>query len=231
MMIAKIDSLIDKQDTNEIIRDQIAAILAIENANQVDRAKASGKNIEDFDFDVYIERSRPWEVLTSSDGDPIGMMPLVNVVYDGDSFNGKNSNQTERQRATGIFYIDCYAHKNKTKLMAGDRATSLEADRIARLVRNIIMSAHYETLGLGWQNFGQGLNLVYSRMITKREKFVPQIDNKSFENVIGSRITLEVEYDEYAPQYTPTDLDLLVFKCNITENGLIYFEANFDMTT
>src|SRR5512138_2308869 len=97
-MTAKINTLIDKQDNCEIIRDQIAAILAIEIDNQKSLASAAGKNIEDFDFDVYIERSRPWEVITSEDGDPLGAMPLVNVVFDSDTFGGKNSNKTERQR-------------------------------------------------------------------------------------------------------------------------------------
>lgn len=230
-MTAKIETLIDKQDNCEIIRDQIAAILAIEIGNQKSLADTQGKNIEDFDFDVYIERSRPWELLTSEDGDEIGQMPLVNVVFDNDTFGGRNSNKTERQRAVGTFYIDCYAHKNKTKNMAGDEATSRESDRIARLVRNIIMSAHYHNLGLGFAEFGTGQNIVFSRQITKREKFVPDIKNESFENIIGSRLTLEVEYDEFAPQFILQDFDLLYFKCTKdTITGQIYFDANYDMT-
>jgi hypothetical protein len=170
-------------------------------------------------------------VNTSSDGDQCGALPLVNVLFDNDNFSGKNSNKTERQRAVGTFYIDCYGSKNKNKLMSGDESSSKESDRIGRLVRNIIMSAHYNSLGLGYAELGQGNNLVFSRQILKREKFLPDINNKSFENVVGTRLTLEVEYDEYSPQYEPTELDLLYVKCTKDSvTGQIYFEGNYDMT-
>jgi hypothetical protein len=161
-MIAKIETLIDKQDNFEIIRDQIAAILAIEVSNQVELAKIANKNIEDYDFDVYVERSRPWDVNTNAEGDQCGSLPLVNVLFDNDNFSGNNSNKTERQRAVGTFYIDCYGTKNKNAKMSGDEASSKESDRIGRLVRNIIMSAKYNSLALGYAEFGQGNNIVFS---------------------------------------------------------------------
>jgi hypothetical protein len=230
-MIARIETLIDKQDNFEIIRDQIAAILAIEVSNQVELAKIAGKNIEDYDFDVYVERSRPWDVNTNAEGNQCGALPLVNVLFDNDNFSGNNSNKTERQRAVGTFYIDCYGAKNKNAKMSGDEASSKESDRIGRLVRNIIMSAKYNSLALGYAEFGQGNNIVFSRQIMKREKFLPDINNKNFENVVGTRLTLEVQYDEYAPQYEPTELDLLYVKClKDSVTGQIYFEGNYDMT-
>jgi hypothetical protein len=65
----------------------------------------------------------------------------------------------------------------------------------------------------------------------KREKFLPDINNKSFENVVGTRLTLEVQYDEYAPQCEPTEIDLLYVKCvKDSVTGQIYFEGNYDMT-
>jgi len=231
-MIPKLNVLIDKQDNNEIIRDQIAAILELEKNNQVSLANAAGKNIEDFDFDVYSEKSRPWEILTSEDGDEIGQMPLVNVCFDNDTFDNVNSDQTQRQRAKGTFYIDCYAHKNRTKLEKGDSLTSKESDRIARLVRNIIMSAEYFQLALGNRELGNGKNIVWRRNITKREKIMPvDREGQYFESVIATRLTLIVEYDEFSPQIQLVNLELLYLTCKKDETEKVYFEVENDFTT
>jgi len=236
-MTARLKALIDKQDNNEIIRDQIAAILAMEEANQVELAHAAGKDIENFDFEVYVERSRPWEILSTGEGDEISNTPLVNVLFDNDIMDNRNSNKTERQRTKGTFYIDCYAHKNRkpgkqTDLnVMGDELTSKESDKIARLVRNIIMSAEYHQLGLGYEELGVGKNIVFGRYIIKREKFTPlDREGKAFENIIATRLTLEVDYDEFSPQIEPTDFDWLYFKCTYnTITGQILFDALFDM--
>lgn len=234
-MTAKLNTLIDKQDNNEIVRDQIAAILAVEEANQEVLALAAGEDPDLFGFDVYIEKSRPFEVLTdSTDGSEIGELKkgVVNVLFDNDTFDNRNSDLTYRQKVKGIFYIDCYAHKNTTSEMSGDEATSKESDRIARLVRNIIMSATYFQLALGNREFGHGNNIVYSRRITRREKFLPtDKEGKIFESVIATRLTLEVEYEEFAPQIDTRDLDLIITTCKKDSiTGQIYFEVENDFT-
>jgi len=232
-MIAQIKSLIEKQDTNEIIRDQIAAILTIEIANQEYLAKTANKDQSNFSADVYIERSRAWQVMTSEDdGEETGdfISGLINVCFDNDVFDNKNSNNIERQRAIGTFFIDCYGHKNKTEdrdgnTIEGDELSSKESDRIARLARNIIMSGPYTYLG-----FVQHGGLVARRYINKREKFLPTIDNKAYENVIGTRLTLQVEYDELSYQATGENLELLINTCEIGEDGLVSMIQEFDLT-
>ena len=230
-MAAKISSLIDKQDNNEIIRDKIAVILATEEANQRALATAGGKDPNNWKFDIYIERSNPWALLTHSEDGDQSDTPLVNVLFDNDVFDNRNSTQTERQRVKGTFFIDCYAHKAKTKNIAGDEATSKESDRIARLVRNIIMAAPYYQLDLGFAD-SSGYKIVYTRYILKREKFTPlDREGRAFENIIATRLTLEVEYDENSPQFTPVDIEELFVDCRKDEvTGQVYFEAEYDMT-
>lgn len=224
-MAALITTLIDKQDTNEIIRNQIAAILALEIANQKTLAIADGKTARDYYFDTYIERLRPFEVLTGSDGNENGELKngLVNVSFDNDVFDNKGSDVVGYQKVKGTFYIDCYAHVNRTDSLSGDEATSKESDRIARLARNILMSDIYTYLGLR--------GIVFRRYIMRREKFLPSDrEGRFFENVVATRLTLEVDYQEYSPQTEGVDLESLLLECEIGEDGLVSFEAQFDLT-
>ncbi len=221
-MAALINTLIDKQDSNEIVRDQIAAILAVEVANQKVLATASGKDPALWDFAIFIERSKPWEIQTETDGNEAGEMPLINVSFDSDTFDNKNSNSIERQRTRGIFYVDCYGFKTRTTLKTGDELSSRESDRIAKLVRNILMSAAYTYLNIR--------PIISRRYITRREKFAPDIRQEGFENIVATRITIEVEYDENSPQVTPVDLELIYGKCTRSDSGQIYFEIEIDTT-
>ncbi|MDD2778238.1 MAG: hypothetical protein PHI16_05070 [Methanocellales archaeon] len=224
-MTAKL-ALINKQDTCEIVRDQIAAIIAIEMANQFELATAAAEDDEDiipadWSASIYIERSHPI---------PIDYLPAINVSFDNDRFDNKNSNMIDRQRATGIFYIDCYAKKDTTDAMSGDELTSRDADRLARLARNIIMSQEYTYLALGYRELGTGKNLVTRRYIPKREKLRPDMKQEGYENVVVCRLTLEVEYDELSPQVVMNDLELLIFSCKRESSAQIYFTAEYDLT-
>jgi hypothetical protein len=219
MPLSKINILIDKQDTNEIVRDQIAAILVVEIDRQKDLAKIVGKNSIDWDIDIYIERLRPFEAMSDEDGEEIGEKPLVNVSFDNDVFDTKGSDVIGNQKARGTFFLDCYSHKNSYIdesgiKQAGDELTSRESDRIARIIRNIVMSDVWSYLGL------QGT--VFKRYILRREKFIPSDrEGRFFENIIATRLTLEVDYKEYSPQNEGVDLELLVNTCNIGSSGLI----------
>lgn len=217
-MTAKITTLIDKQDNNEKIRDQIAAIYAIEIANQIELAEAAEKNPDDFSFDVYLERSAPWTV---------GKLPLVNILFDNDRFDNKGSTVVDKQKVTGTFYIDCYATKDTDDTTSGDEAASKEVDRVARLARNIIMAGEYTYLCMGAR---ESSNIVIKRSVIKREKFQPDIRTESYENIIACRLILEVEYEEYSPQVVAPDFELLINSCKRGEDGKVLFLTEKDMT-
>lgn len=230
-MAAEITTLIDKQDNNEIIRDQLAAILTIEIANQKALAVTAAKpNPNDWFFDVTVESTKPLEVLSDPDGTESGEIKvgLVNVFFESDDFVNPGSNVVQEQKVKGNFVIDCYAYKNTTIdqnnddsiILNGDELASREADRIARLVRNIIMSGQYTYLKLGREN----ANIVQKRYIQRRQKFAPEQQNPNLNNVVGCRLMLSVDYVEFSPQNVLDTLDTLITQCSRSSDGKILFE-------
>jgi hypothetical protein len=220
---AIITQLIDKQDNFEIIRDQIAAILALEIANQRALAVSDGKtNPDSWNFAVYRERSNPWQALDDDNGKPSGDMVngLVNVFYQDDEFENGGSNPINYQRSTGTFIIDAYAHKNRRGSTPGDELASLEADRIGRLVRNIIMYSQYTYLELR--------SIVEGRYFTRREKLQPDIRDESAHGVIVMRQYLRVNYTESSFDVPTVDLDLLTSQCTFGDSGEVL--VDFDYT-
>ena len=61
-MSANIQTLITKSDNFELIRDEIAAILAVEIANQKALATIAEADTTLYDFDLFTERSDPWNL-------------------------------------------------------------------------------------------------------------------------------------------------------------------------
>jgi hypothetical protein len=230
-MAAEIITLIDKQDNNEIIRDQIAAILAIEIANQRALAVTAGKTDPDeWFFDVTAESTKPLESFSNPDGIESGEISkgLVNVFFESDDFANPGSNVVQEQKVKGNFILDCYSHKNTTVdqndddsiIDNGDELASREADRIARFVRNILMSAQYTYLKLGREN----ANIVQKRYIQRRQKFAPEQQNPNLNNVVGCRLMLSVDYVEFSPQNVLDTLDTLITQCTRSSDGKILFE-------
>ena len=224
-----ISTLIDKQDNFEIIRDQIAAILAIETDSQQSLAETANKeNSGLWKFRPFTERANPIEewrdIDTSSD---IDTSPIVNVWYDGGAFPMNKGNVVERQAHEPIYNIDCYGlglSKDNPGggHILGDKEAALEAQRAVRLVRNILMAAEYTYLGL------QGL--VWRRWPQSITVFQPQIDGRTVPHIVGARVALSVGFNELSPQVTPETLELLTVGVKRTEDGEILLAANYDYT-
>ncbi|MCP4566695.1 MAG: hypothetical protein GY841_03835 [FCB group bacterium] len=220
-----ISSLIDKQDNFEIIRDEVAAILAIETASQQALATAGGKDPDLWKFRVFIEQSNPLEQYLNA---PLDTSPIVNVFFDTESFNKSHSNMNNRQKAEGIINIDCYGYAVSADNpggghIPGDRGAAYEVQRAARLVRNIIMAEEYDRLGLP---LGGPL---WSRWISSIDMY-QQPAETNVQNVASSRLQLQVEYNELSPQTDAEVLELLSATVKRFETGEIYFEADFDYT-
>lgn len=227
MAFIPIDSLIDKQDNFEIVRDQIASILALESVNQVAKATTAGKpNPDDWKLRVFTERSNPWEQFLNDQSDK---SPLVNVWYDNGSFPEGKGNVIERQQSRAVYNIDCYGFAVTTSdggsgQKPGDREAAFEVHRAVRLVRNILMAAQNIYLQLdrktiGAQRWPQSINV-----------FQPQIDGNAVQQIVGARIALKVIFNELSPQITPETLELLSVDVKRTEDGEIVVEADYDYT-
>lgn len=219
-----IESLIDKQDNFEIIRDQIAAILATETANQQALATAAAKDPDDWKLRIYTERSNPFEMFLN--GNPVtDVSPIVNIWYDNSNFDPKASNVSERQKAEGVFNIDCYGYGVAQDVAAGghspgDKAAALEVQRAVRLVRNILMSAEYTYLGLRGTVWGR-----WPQSITA---FQPQLDALQVQQISGARIALIVVFNELSPQVAGETLELVANTVKREDDGEILLLANYE---
>lgn len=219
-----ISTLIDKQDSFEIIRDQIAAILAIEVASQMQLATDGGEDPNDWKLRIFTERSNPWEQLLNEQSD---QSPIVNVWYDNSNFDPSGSNIVERQKTEGVFNIDCYGYgmskdDGGTGHVPGDKEAAFEVQRALRLVRNILMAAEYTYLslrGLVWQRWPQAVTVLQ-----------PQIDARQIQQIVGARLAFRVVFNEFSPQVEAETLELLSVDVIRAEDGEIYFEADYDYT-
>jgi hypothetical protein len=214
--------LIDKQDTFEIVRDQITAILVTEITNQQVLAAAASKDPADWKLNIYQERANPWEQFLNNDDDP---SPIVNVWYDSSSFDPSSSNVVERQKAEGVFNIDCYGYGVSQDVAAGghkpgDKEAALQVQKALRLVRNILMAAEYTYLGLRGTVWGR-----WPQAVTV---FQPQIDGRTVQQVVGARLAFRVTFSEFSPQVVAETLELLSVDVKRTEDGLVVLEADYE---
>lgn len=219
-----IAELIDKQDNFEVIRDQIAAILATEVANQMALATAGGKDPDDWKLRIFSERSNPWEQLLNQQSD---RSPIVNVWFDNSNFDPAASNISERQKTEGVFNIDCYGYGISSDEVGGghnpgDKEAAFEVHKALRLVRNILMAAEYTYLGLRgvvWQRWPQSITV-----------FQPQLDGRQMQQIVGARLAFRVVFNEFSPQVVPETLELVSVDVTRTEDGEIVVEADYDYT-
>lgn len=216
-----IANLIDKQDTFEIIRDQIAAILATESASQQALATAAAKDPALWALKVYTERSNPWEQYLNENPDET---PIVNVWYEDSNFDAGASNIVERQKTTATFNIDCYGYgvssdDGASGHIPGDREAAFVVQRAIRLVRNILMSAEYTYLGLRgtvWQRWARGVQV-----------FQPQLENNTSNQIVAARVSFQVVFNEFSPQYDLETLELISATVLRAEDGEIVIEADY----
>lgn len=224
-----IDRLIDKRDSFEIIRDELAAIIAAEVASQkaLALAEAPPKNPLLWDLRVFLERSNPWEEFRDTPdpgAHPELCTPIVHVWYDSSSFDRAKGDVVERQQADGVFNIDCYGYgvsrANGGGHDPGDRAAALECHRAVRLVRNILMAATYTYLGQR--------GLVAQRWVQSITSFqIEDADGQPVQRVKGARVALEVRFNEYSPQVHGEALELISFRLLRKETGQVYFTADY----
>ena len=195
-----IPSLIDKQDTFEIVRAKITEILALETANQQALALAGGKDPALWALNIYEERSNPWEQYQDATSD---QTPIINVWFETASADKRSSDRFDFQKNVGIFNIDCiapgFSADDGQGHVPGDKAAALNAQRAVRLARNIIMASEYTYLDLR--------GVVAGRWPASVTMFQPSGVENAAMPIVGARITLEVEYNEFSPQIDPVVLE------------------------
>lgn len=222
-MTAKITELIDKQDVSEIVRDKIAEILLVESTAQQALATAANKEPKLWALRVFTGRSHPWSEFQDCPAQ-LDAVPIVNVSFSLSSVEKERSNSVERQSYAGTYFIDCYGYgvsaDEDAGHIVGDAIAELEAHRAARLVRNILMAGAYTYLDLR--------RTVGSRMVDKIEIFDLPIDAQPAQNIRGARISFTVSFNEFSPQVSGEQLEVISATVRRAETGEILLRAKYE---
>ena len=124
-------------DNIEIIRDQIAALLALELQKQHEIAvEKEDSAARDYDVAVYVENDNPLQYVDDNTPES-NPFPCVNVSLDS-SDDGKGTASVNRQCMTAQFFVDCYATGNTASDEDFGTKAALKAWKTARLVRRIL---------------------------------------------------------------------------------------------
>ncbi len=225
---AKIATLIDKQDSIEVIRDRIAELIKIETANQMLLAIAAAKDPEQWDMRVFPECFREIEQWLNVDDD-LYPVPLVCVSTQGANIDTSKSTGVGRTVYRGRFAIDCYAAGHSQadgpgKHIPGDVDAAKNRDRAARLVRNILMATDNRQLQL------EAEKIIWGDLIVQGYDFPePTVEAHPTRDVRAVRFLVEVVYNETAPQPvagTLEDARIDIRRDEIT--GEIIAQARYD---
>lgn len=215
----EITELLTGPDNVEVIRDQVAAILRLELTNQVALAEADSLDPTPWQIDVYTERAGAFE---QGLNDPSKKRPLVNVWLDRESWDRSASNVMQRQRSNAVINVDAIGYGTRKPGEAGDFEAATRCQQVLGLCRKILMADVYTYLGLR--------GIIASRWPQSRTYYQPTIDQAPVQNVYGGRLTMAVDFNEFSPQTTPHNLEILALQLLRAETGEVYFDAEYDYT-
>jgi hypothetical protein len=229
---AKIQKLIDKFDSSEIVRDQIAGILLAESESQQALANTAGKDSRLWVLRVFTEASNPWEQFRDKpDRNKAESLedfaPVINVSFDQEAFDPSKSDASSQSHADAVINVDCYGYglsrPGGAGHVPGDTDSALEAQRATRLARNILMASSWTTLGL--------TGLVGRRFVQSINSFHLPEGAQNAAHVRGVRIALGVSFNEYAPQYEGQPFAGATITVKRAETGQIYLVADINVPT
>lgn len=208
-----ITQLINAPDNFEVVRDRIADILSAESASQQVLALAADPPLDPklWELQVYTERVVPWAQWLDapdpqSEEDPSSnTAPIINVSFDQDQFEQRSSSTVSGQKTTANFNIDCFGYAISMENPAGghfpgDQAAAFEAQRAARLVRQILMAGTYTYLGFPREKTNPGAQIVWRRWLDTRKQLSIGTKEQPVSDVSCVRLVLQVEFLENSPQ-------------------------------
>lgn len=205
------ENLLDKPDNIEIIRDQIAALLAVDFRRQAELAtEAERADAGDYNVAVYVESDAPLQYVDDYTPGSIPF-PCVNVSVDStDEAAGTAS--VNKQSLTAQIYVDAYAAGNDDADGDFEKRAALRAWKTARLVRNILRAE---------KNTYLRLRGVVGKVAWKFQAGEPSAA-RSAVKVRMVRITLAVDYvEDVAIEQGVIDWDIAGLVTD--ENGRVLF--------
>ena len=189
-MPSKINELIDFKSGEQQVCDLIMGILTVELENQQLLATDAGKNPEDWNFRLFKDRARVLELFRSNvDAEVVSNRNgVVNVWFERDDYDPSTSTQVEHYR-NGTFNIDCYGMGVTTSQDRGDTLAATESKRVSHVIMSILLSEGYRQLGNDSLVWG-------SQRIRSKEVFMMEKDTTAYADIVCSRLSLDVTYNE-----------------------------------
>lgn len=200
-----VKELIASPDNIEVIRDQIAALLALDLANQYALAQeAKDPHAADYRVGVYVENDGPFQYVDEQTPDA-NPFPCVNVSVDSTG-QEKGTASVNKQVMSAQFFVDVYATGNTASDADMGTRASLKAWKTARIVRRILRAEANTYLRL------RGIVGKVSFRFQAGEPNSPQ----SSIRVKMVRITLGVDYVEDVP--VTQGMPVEIISATITED-------------
>jgi hypothetical protein len=213
-------NLIDKQDTFEIVRDQIAGLLTAETLNQQALATAGGEDPLLWAFDVFLERDWPIERwLNASPNLSLTTAPVVSVWFESSSVDPSTSTLHE-YKFEGTYVLDIMARGVTSDDPGGghipaDQNARLNCHAAVRLVRNILSATENRRLQLP-------ASIVWANPKFQNFEFGPAPLEEISEapSVWNCRCRFQVKMTEMAPEFTDFGTIELI-KITLSDEGQV----------
>lgn len=222
-----IASLIDKTDNLELVRGAVATILAAETVSQQALATAASEDPRLWTWRVYEERDRPWSAFLAAaqaGTAQLDVPPIVNVSIDSATVDRSASDPVKHQVYDARILVDCYGFGLSEAdggggHVPGDKRAREEAQRVARLVRNVLMAGDYTYLGL------RG---VVSRRMVSTIQAHSAADPSSGMNVATVQLVLDVRLAETTLQVEAVNIAGIDVDVERLSDGEVLASASWD---
>ena len=223
-----IPTLIDKLDTFEIVRDQIAGILRTEFISQQALAVTAGKDPLLWAPDIFLERDFPIDKWINEDGTlNANTVPNVTISIENSQRNDRRTSvPTGKQVYEVTYLIDCLARGVDTETATGhipaDKDAHFNCQATVRLVRNILSATIYRKLEL------VGLIDAHPHFSTFEYGQPPVEAILPHMSVWNGRGRFMVTMVEFAPEFVGENLELI--HIDISDHGGVILSTEIDTT-
>lgn len=206
-----LNELQSDKDNIEVIRDQVAALLAVDFRRQAElAAESEATDSGDYNVAVYVESDDPLQYV-DEDTPGANPFPCVNVILDS-SDPDKGTASVNKQAFTAKLYVDCYAEGNNAEDGEFSFKAAQRAWKTARLVRRILRAE---------ANTYLRLRGIVGRVAWSFQAGEPS-NTRSAIKVKMVRVTLTIDYVENVA-ITEGELDWDIVGIVADETGRVHF--------
>lgn len=214
-----LQSLIDKQDSFELVRDQIAGLLVAELANQQALATAAAKDPLLWTMSVYVERDWPREQwLNAGPALTAATAPIVSIWVESSNRDDSKTTVPGARQAYDVTYLLDISARGVTSDEAGSGHRPADYDARAnchaavRLVRNILSATENRKLQMP-------PGIVWAHPSFETIDFGPAELDETQPNISvwNARCRFRVTMNEFSPEYEGDILELIAI--DISDHG------------